>query len=359
MNWYYESGGQQQGPVTETDLDRLLSEGKITLDSLVWREGMSGWTPLRAVRPSAAPAPAIPQNLSLEPSVPAAGAVPSTTAGSDTPQPGWIRCSFTGRYFPPSEIIYLEGKPYSAAAKPQVIAAMQGGTMPSTPAFGDERIGPAWEQRQQLGFFKAIVETVKAVLTVPVRCFSTMKRQGGIGSPFWYWILTAGVGVVVAQLYNLLMQSVMIGAGAANQASSQAAAILGMQAAMGGAMLILAPIFLVIWLFAFSGLVHLCLMMLKGANQPYETTFRTLAYAFGSTGLFNIVPICGAYIAPIWGIVATCIGLGPAHGTSTGKGVGATLLALLFCCIVIGVVSIGFAAVIGSAASAASGNRSF
>jgi hypothetical protein len=359
MNWYYESAGQQQGPVTEIDLDRLLSEGKITLDSLVWREGMSGWTPLRVARPPGAPAPAIPQNLSLEPSVPAAGAAPSATAGSDSPQPGWIRCSFTGRYFPPSEIIYLEGKPYSAAAKPQVVAAMQGGTMPTTTSFGDERIGPAWEQRQQLGFFKAIVDTVKAVLTLPVQCFSTMKRQGGIGSPFLYWLVTAGIGVEVAQVYNLLMQSVMIGAGAASQASSQAAAILGMQAAMGASMLFIAPVFLIIWLFAFTGLVHLCLMMLKGANQSYETTFRTMAYAFGSTGLFNILPICGAYIAPIWGIVATCIGLGPAHGTSTGKGVGATLLAFLFCCIGIGVVSIGIVAAFGSAFSAASGSRSF
>ena len=128
MNWYYESGGQQQGPVTETDLDRLLSEGKINPDTLIWREGMSGWTPLRTARPSAAPSvPSSPvppaPGLSLEPSAP--GAIPSSTTGSDQPQPGWIRCSFTGRYFPPSEIIYLEGKPYSAAAKPQVIAAMQ------------------------------------------------------------------------------------------------------------------------------------------------------------------------------------------------------------------------------------------
>jgi hypothetical protein len=151
----------------------------------------------------------------------------------------------------------------------------------------------------------------------------------------------------------------MLSAGAAGQQSSQAAAILGMQAAMGAGMLIIAPIVLILWLFAYSGLVHLCLMMLKGANQPFETTFRAIAYAFGATGLFNIVPLCGAYIAPIWGIVALCMGLGPAHGTTTGKGVGATLLSLLFCCIVIGILSFGLVAVIGSAASAAGGSSPF
>jgi hypothetical protein len=57
MNWFYESGGTQQGPVSETDLDRLLAEGKITPDTLVWREGMAGWTPLRTARPAPAAAP--------------------------------------------------------------------------------------------------------------------------------------------------------------------------------------------------------------------------------------------------------------------------------------------------------------
>ena len=60
MNWYYESGGQQQGPVAESELDRLLAEGKITLDTLVWRDGMAGWAPLRSARPGAGGPPAMP-----------------------------------------------------------------------------------------------------------------------------------------------------------------------------------------------------------------------------------------------------------------------------------------------------------
>src|SRR5688572_14906993 len=144
MNWYYESGGQQQGPVTEADLARLLAEGKLTLDSLVWREGMFGWTPLRAARPSAgAPQAAQPGLVPPVAPVGAMGSVPSPTAGSDMPQPGWIRCSLTGRYFPPSEIIYLEGKPYSAAAKPQVVASLQSGADIALHGSDADRTGPA------------------------------------------------------------------------------------------------------------------------------------------------------------------------------------------------------------------------
>jgi hypothetical protein len=186
-----------------------------------------------------------------------------------------------------------------------------------------------------------------------------MKREGGIGSPFLFWLVTAGVGAVVSQLYGLIIQGAMAGAQAAQAPSSQAAAILQMQTAMGASALFIGPIIMIIFLFLWAGLVHLCLMMLKGANQPFETTFRTMAYSLGATGVFSIIPMCGGYIAGIWGIVAMCIGLGPAHGTTTGKGVGATLLSLLFCAVVCGVIIFGFAAVMVGAAKAASGGSGF
>lgn len=354
MNWYYESGGQQQGPVTDADLDRLVSEGKITVDTLVWREGMSGWTPLRAARPSATPAstPGVP------PPPPGAGApipgpTPSASAGSEVPQPGWIRCSATGRYFPPSEIIYIEGKPYSAAAKPQVVASLASGTVLPTTGFDADRTGPAWEQRQQLGTWKALVDTVKAVLTLPAQTFATMKRTGGLGSPILFWLLTAGIGIAVSQIYSIVIQGVMAGAmTASGQASSQnAAAMFGVNATVGAFSIVYMPIAMIIGLFINAGLIHLSLMMLKGANQPFETTFRVVTYSFGATGTLYLVPACGSMVAGIWGLISVCIGLGPAHGTTTGKGVAAVLIPFAVCCLaVVGL----YAVIIGGVVAAAS-----
>lgn len=337
MNWYYESGGQQQGPVTETDLDRLLGEGKITPDTLVWREGMSGWTPLRVARPSATPAPAAgaAPGLPVPPSAP--GAAASPTSGSDLPQPGWIRCSLTGRYFPPSEIIYLEGKPYSAAAKPQVVASLASGNVLPTTGMDGDRTGPAWEQRQQLGMWKAIVGTVKAVLTLPAQTFATMKREGGIGSPLLFWLITGGVCLAIGQVYSVLLQGAMTSAMTASGGASaqQAAAMFGMNAAVGAFSIVWMPIAFLIGLFIQTGLTHLTLMMLKGANQPFETTFRVMAYAFGATATLHLIPLCGSTVAGLWGLVAVCIGLGPAHGTTTGKGVAATLIPFGVCCLAV------------------------
>lgn len=44
--WYYAYNNQPVGPMTEAELRQLLAHGTISQQTLVWREGMSGWQPL-------------------------------------------------------------------------------------------------------------------------------------------------------------------------------------------------------------------------------------------------------------------------------------------------------------------------
>lgn len=343
MNWYYESGGQQHGPIPDSELDRLLAEGKITQDTLVWREGLPGWASLRSTRPA-----------------PSAAAPPGAAASGsgDAPPPGYIRCTLTGKYCPPSEIIYIEGRPYSAEAKPQVMQSLQSGTTLPGGEFG--RTGPPWEQRATLGMVKAIWETIKLVLTQPSHAFATMRREGGLGGPILFLVLTAGVGGAISQLYGLLFQGAAFGmlglGGLGGQGGAQGTAALGMNMAMQVMMVVLMPIFIVLGSFIYAGLVHLSLKLFKGANQPFETTMRAICYSSGAGGAFNVIPLCGGMIGGIWALVALCIGLGKAHDTSTEKGVGAVLLPMFGCCVLyVGIIAIVFGA--AAAAGAAAGAR--
>ena len=60
MNWYYAEGGEQRGPITETELSDLAKAGTIRDATLVWHEGMTGWQPYGLVRaPAAAPPPKV------------------------------------------------------------------------------------------------------------------------------------------------------------------------------------------------------------------------------------------------------------------------------------------------------------
>ncbi len=51
MHWYYEDKGKPSGPVPGHALRDLALRGAIGPDTLVWREGMGDWQPLRAAAP--------------------------------------------------------------------------------------------------------------------------------------------------------------------------------------------------------------------------------------------------------------------------------------------------------------------
>ena len=74
-SWFYASNGQQQGPYPEAQLRDLLTRGTISVDTLVWTEGMSGWQ-------RAGEIPGLVPGGSAPPSVPHPGA-PPLSAGSD------------------------------------------------------------------------------------------------------------------------------------------------------------------------------------------------------------------------------------------------------------------------------------
>ena len=45
--WYYEQNGNRIGPVDEATMRRLIADRTISIDTLVWTNGMANWTPLQ------------------------------------------------------------------------------------------------------------------------------------------------------------------------------------------------------------------------------------------------------------------------------------------------------------------------
>jgi hypothetical protein len=89
--WFYESGGEQRGPVSATALLELRRGGSIGADNLVWREGLAGWIPFAeselASITAASPAPPS-ANGPLPPPVPRG-------IGVFTPRPVPLRPDFS------------------------------------------------------------------------------------------------------------------------------------------------------------------------------------------------------------------------------------------------------------------------
>jgi len=102
MSWHYVNQGQQAGPVTQEELLALVREGKISEETLVWREGMQNWTPFHQAGIPTSPAPIQPPPF--QPPAPL--------------NPNEAVCAECGKIFPVDETISYDNLRVCAACKP-------------------------------------------------------------------------------------------------------------------------------------------------------------------------------------------------------------------------------------------------
>ena len=269
--FHINRSGTNLGTFSEDEVREGLRSGKFVGTDLGWREGMATWQPLAQI-----------SEFAQE----------TRPGGAPSPQP-----QFTG----------------AGAITPAATI---------TP-----RSGLPWDDRQQRGILRAFFDTLVMVLTKPAEAFTAMRREGGFGEPLIYAIIGGSVGGVIYFLYNILLSS-------AHMLGSHENPMMQM---MGGGIrpmffIILVPFFIAIETFISSAIFHLCLMIVGGAKQPFETTFRVVCFAGGSANPLLIIPFCGGLIGGIWKIVLYCIGLARAHETDTGRAVLAVILPIIVCC---------------------------
>jgi len=215
-----------------------------------------------------------------------------------------------------------------------------------------ERRGLPWDRRAELGTIPAGIETIKGVLLSPASTFREMRLSGDIGSPFLFALVLGSLGGWIAMGWQRLVESMGVGS---QNPWGQLGAAEGVGFACGA--LIGVPVGLSVGLFIGSGIIHLCLMLFGGARNGFEATFRTYAYATGSTAPLAIIPVCGQVIGYIWGIVAAIIGLKQAHETDTWRAACAVLLPVVLCCACLVALFAVFGAALLAAAGQAAGGQ--
>ncbi|MFV0295899.1 MAG: DUF4339 domain-containing protein, partial [Hyphomicrobiaceae bacterium] len=55
--WYLARDGQQHGPISETELKKIIELGYLRPTDLVWCQGWPEWKPATAVLPATPPEP--------------------------------------------------------------------------------------------------------------------------------------------------------------------------------------------------------------------------------------------------------------------------------------------------------------
>lgn len=184
---------------------------------------------------------------------------------------------------------------------------------------------PAWERRSELGFFKAIVQTISATLGRPGTTFAKLKVDGGLLSPLFYYLLMSMVtfGVVLCyQMPSVLKNPALL--------TPQLEGVSHRTILIGLAIVwLLSPLFFAGGIFITSFFMHLSLKLIARTKESFQATFRTMCYGIGSASIAQLIPFVGGIVSSIWGLTIYCIGLKKVHRVSGMRLFFAILLSVI------------------------------
>lgn len=213
----------------------------------------------------------------------------------------------------------------------------------------DAAPGLPWENRVQLGFGPALVETIKLVATAPAEAYRRMRPKGDLFEALLFGIIPAWAGAVFASIWGMMFTTTWLTMMPGPMRERFGA--LGFGAGSVVIKVIFAPVLITIGLFIGAGILHVCLMVVGGLSSStagFEGTFRTMCYA-SVADFAQIIPFVGGLVALIWKLVLLVIGFSTVHRTTQGKAIFAVLIPLVLCCGCVAVLGATIAALIGGA----------
>jgi hypothetical protein len=190
-----------------------------------------------------------------------------------------------------------------------------------------------WEDRGNRGLWRGIYQTLKAVLFSPEDLFRTCRFEEGVREPLAYGLLLGSVGAMIGLFWQFLM---LAGGIAALEEPAIGRLAMG---AVFLIVLVFVPLFVLVSMFLYGGILHLFLLLVRGGNQGFKATFRVVAYS-QATQVWTLIPFLGGWVAGIWQLVVQIIGLREIHETSYGRVIVAFLIpvAIVLLVVAVGVV---------------------
>jgi len=184
------------------------------------------------------------------------------------------------------------------------------------PSAAMERNGPAWEDRDSIGGLNAAAMTVREVLGNPYRAFTLMKHMSDWAGPFCFALFMGGLGYYANLIYSIIICRLY--------PEELRGPALVLTSNYGALFMIISayffiPLFVTVVVVVNSVLIHFSLVLLGGARQPFQTTYRVVCYSFGASSALQFIPVLGLFLAPVWNLILMINGIAKMHDISTGK----------------------------------------
>lgn len=185
MQWYYAINGQRLGPVAQAEFEKLVTDGVVKAETLVWRQGMPEWQPYAQAGAGATTPP------------PAADA-----AGADD---GTEVCAVSGKRYPRREMVNFEGKWISAEHRDEFFQRQREGVVqPGAFVYGNfwPRFGAKLIDGLILGVVGVVINVVLGVLLLNnANYFGGLVKVAGTSKALQFQIVSNLVGVLLAVSY--------------------------------------------------------------------------------------------------------------------------------------------------------------
>ncbi len=189
-----------------------------------------------------------------------------------------------------------------------------------------------WERRRELGFFRALGQTLKRSLFEPEQFFRSMRYDRADGALLYFSLVVAVPQVLGLVLGRLLSASLAqdlasmlallhSAAGSLPVDPRAVHAVTMLVQAMDSRTLFAEELVSAVagtylQLFLLAGIAHLVLMAFGQAKNGWTATFKAFAYSY-STGILAVVSSFGMFVALLWASVLQVVGLRHAHQTAT------------------------------------------
>lgn len=165
-----------------------------------------------------------------------------------------------------------------------------------------------WQSRKEIGFFRALGETIKELLSAPGAFFSALEVKGSTREPLIFYVVVSTLAGTAALISDALLRAAL------NIKASNA-----MPFYMYPVAIAIMPFILAAALYISSAFMHLGALLFKGTGG-FKGTLNVLAYN-AAVSVFSIIPFIGGLISMAWSLVVGVIGFKRVHNLTTARAV--------------------------------------
>lgn len=179
-----------------------------------------------------------------------------------------------------------------------------------------------WENLEKSGIVKAFVSTLRKCLLDPHTFFDQLSFSHNSSKAWLYALIVGSIGSVFSFVWTYVLISPLLD-------FLPWMDDYPVKSAISVAGLIFTPLIVTVKVF-FAALYFHCLLYFTRSNkQNSAATFRIVCYS-QSTAIFDLIPVFGSIISPLWSLYLLAVGFNRVHKISIFKALMIILLPLIF-----------------------------